>query len=66
MPEELAASNSLEEIDVGYNALTAMPQSWISGDAVHSPIAYTGMDNNAIAVCLSCTDLPLVTILLHS
>ncbi len=50
MPEELAASTSLDEIDVGYNNLTAMPQLWISGDASQSPIAYIGMDNNDIAV----------------
>ena len=51
---------------MGYNVLTAMPQLWISGDALQSPIAYVGMDNNAIAVGLSCTPLPLMTTLLHS
>ncbi len=50
MPEELAASASLQEIDVGYNKLTAMPQMWISGNASQSPVAYIGMDNNDIDV----------------
>ena len=50
MPEGLATSTSLEEVDVGYNNLTAMPQLWISGDALQSPLAFVGMDNNDLTV----------------
>lgn len=60
MPDELAGSGSLQEIDVGFNALTAMPTSWVQEakcsdgcpkyNITAAPIAYIGMDSNAIAV----------------
>jgi hypothetical protein len=60
MPDELAGSGGLQEIDVGFNALTAMPTSWVQeakcGDGCPeynlsaAPIAYIGIDSNAIAV----------------
>ena len=66
MPDELASNFNLEEIDVGFNALTAMPPSWISGSAfamspsTQSLIGYIGMDSNAITVGLLVLDLLLV------
>ena len=60
MPDELAGSGGLPEIDVGFNALTAMPTSWVQGakcgdgcpeyNISAAPIAYIGMDSNALAV----------------
>ena len=60
MPDELAGSGGLQEIDVGFNALTAMPTSWVQGakcgdgcpeyNISAAPIAYIGMDSNALAV----------------
>lgn len=60
MPDELAGSGSLQEIDVGFNALTAMPTSWVQEakcsdgcpeyNISAAPIAYIGIDSNAIAV----------------
>ena len=50
MPEALAASGSLQEVDVGFNALTAMPSAWVQGNASDTPLAYIGMDSNAITV----------------
>ena len=64
MPDELASNFNLEEVDVGFNALTAMPPSWISGSAfgdhppTQSSIGYIGMDSNAITVGLPFLDLP--------
>ena len=50
MPEALATSKSLQEMDVGSNALTAMPSAWVQGNASDAPLAYIGMDSNAITV----------------
>lgn len=46
----MAASVSLQEIDVGSNALTSMPAAWMQGNASHSSLTYIAMDSNAIAV----------------
>ena len=53
MPEALAASESLQEVDVGSNALTAMPLAWVQGNVSDMPLAYIGMDSNAITVRFS-------------
>ena len=68
LPDELASNFNLEEVDVGFNALTAMPPSWISGSTfivdppAQSSISYIGMDSNAITVGLLILDLLLVVI----
>lgn len=68
MPDKIASNSNLEEVDVGFNALTAMPPSWISGSAfamnppTQSSIAYIGMDSNAITVGLLVLDLLLIAI----